>query len=170
MCEYVWMISKTNLIQNSGTWVRRVFHYVDDFIFAGSPTSSHRSVAMATAEHVCTDLGVTIETEKNEGGTSHNPFSFWHCISWWCFTFPPQNSLFWDNRCKHGWANSGAQSMNSCPSLISKSRICLCEDDDWPLHHLQTPSSKDSFFLGISIWTRVVAPYGSLMEWYLYAS
>ena len=44
------------------------FSLVDDFIFAGSPTSSHRSVAMATAEHVCTDLGVTIEIEKMREG------------------------------------------------------------------------------------------------------
>ena len=46
--------------------VNWVFHYVD-FIFAGSPTSSQCSVAMAAAMQVCTELGVPMESEKNEG-------------------------------------------------------------------------------------------------------
>ena len=47
--------------------VNWVFHYVDDFIFVGSPTSSQCSVAMAAAMQVCTELGIPIESEKNEG-------------------------------------------------------------------------------------------------------
>ena len=47
--------------------VNWVFHYIDDFIFVGSPTSSQCSVAMAAAMQVCTELGVPMESEKNEG-------------------------------------------------------------------------------------------------------
>ena len=47
--------------------VNWVFHYIDDFIFAGSPTSSQCSVAMVAAMQVCTELGVPMESEKNEG-------------------------------------------------------------------------------------------------------
>ena len=53
------------VIRNRG--VSQVFHYVDDFIFAGSPSSSQCSVAMATAIQVCTELGIPIDSEKNEG-------------------------------------------------------------------------------------------------------
>ena len=47
------------VIQKRG--VNWVFHYVDDFIFVGSPTSSQCSVAMVAAMQVCTKLGVPIE-------------------------------------------------------------------------------------------------------------
>ena len=47
------------VIQKRG--VNWVFHYIDDFIFVGSPTSSQCSVAMAAAMQVCTKLGVPIE-------------------------------------------------------------------------------------------------------------
>ena len=47
--------------------VNWVFHYIDDFIFAGSPTSSQWSVAMAAAMQVCTELGIPIEPKRNEG-------------------------------------------------------------------------------------------------------
>ena len=44
-----------------------IFHYVDNFIVLGRPASSQCSMAMATTEQVCVELGVPTEPEKNEG-------------------------------------------------------------------------------------------------------
>ena len=50
---------------NSG--VKRLLHYLDDFLVLGSPNTEECSVALAKALGVCADMGVPVAPEKTEG-------------------------------------------------------------------------------------------------------
>ena len=115
-CSWVGEVEGTRSSEN--IWVRGI--QLDFslcwrfFIFSGSPTSSQYSVAMGLQLNMYAQtLDSPIETEADG-----LPLILWSWI--WtlkplCFTFPSQNSIFWDKRCKHGLAGSDAWSANSCP-------------------------------------------------------
>ena len=54
--------------------IRFLLHYLDDFLFVGSPCSSEASIARARAEATFEDLGVPVATHKTEGPATRITF------------------------------------------------------------------------------------------------
>ena len=55
-----------------------VIHYLDDYLFIGPPGSSECSKSLHLAVRTCTELGVPLAMEKQEG-PAHQLVFFRHC-------------------------------------------------------------------------------------------
>ena len=56
------------ILKQSG--IRQVFHYLDDFVIIGPPSSPQCAIDLNRLEQVCSQLGVPLAAHKKEGPTA----------------------------------------------------------------------------------------------------